>query len=188
MTRDSLIEVSRDGASLTVEVPLAFRKRGGRKQVISPAGAPDWVPGPPQVQPTLIKAIARAHRWRVLLKDGTYASAAELSAAERINPSYVARVLRLTLLAPEIVEEILGGQRLEVTLEQLMKPFPVSWSEQNDAFRPHTLLEVVRGEWRAQYRLKNPFVQKIHYLGFFGARLHGHTSSDVLPGSLALRS
>src|SRR5688500_16590406 len=101
------IAPSDDGRTITVDLPLAFRKRGGRKQVVSPAGSSSWAPRQSQVQTTLVKAIARAHRWRAMLEDGTYASAAELSAAERINPSYVARLLRLTLLAPEIVEAAL---------------------------------------------------------------------------------
>ena len=131
MSSGTGIEVSRDGASLTVEVPLAFRKRGSRKQVISPAGVSEWARGRPQVQSTLVKAIARAHRWRAMLENGTYASAAELAAAERINPSYVARLLRLTLLAPDIIEPVLNGtHRPALTLDRLMQRFPVSWDEQ----------------------------------------------------------
>ena len=131
MSAAARIASSEDGRTVTVELPLAFRKRGGRKQVVSPAGAPSWAPRRPQVQSTLVKAIARAHRWRAMLEDGTYASAAELSAAERINPSYVARLLRLTLLAPEIVEAVLNGTHSPaLTLDRLMKPFPTDWDEQ----------------------------------------------------------
>jgi hypothetical protein len=131
MTSVTGIEVSSDGASLTVELPLSFRRRGGRKQVFSPAGVPSWAPPQPQSQSTLVKAIARAHRWRALLENGTYASAAELAAAEHINPSYVARLLRLTLLAPDIVEPVLDGSQLpSLTLDRLMKPFPANWDEQ----------------------------------------------------------
>jgi hypothetical protein len=55
----------------------------------------------------------------------------ELAAAEKINSSYVSRVLRLTLLAPDIVEAILDGrQPAKMTLAELMKPFPVSWNQQ----------------------------------------------------------
>jgi hypothetical protein len=130
MSSATAVEVSRDGTSLIVEVPLAFRRRGGRKQVISPAGVPDRAPPRPLVQSTLVKAIARAHRWRMLLEDGTYVSAAELSAVERINPSYVARVLRLTLLAPDIIEAMLVGQGTGFTLDRLMRPIPIQWDEQ----------------------------------------------------------
>ena len=79
----------------------------------------------------MVKAIARAFRWRELLENGTYATIAEIAAAEKINESYVGRVLRLTLLAPDIVEAILGGrQPAEITLAVLMKPFAVVWREQ----------------------------------------------------------
>jgi hypothetical protein len=55
--------------------------------------------------------IARAFRWREMLENGTHAIIAEIVAAEKINESYVGRVLRLTLLAPDIVEAILGGRQ-----------------------------------------------------------------------------
>ena len=79
----------------------------------------------------MIRAIARAFRWREMLENGKYATIAEIAAAEKINDSYVGRVLRLTLLAPDIVEAILyGGQPAEVTLGGLMQPFAVEWPEQ----------------------------------------------------------
>ena len=75
-----------------------------------------------------VKAIAPAFRWREMLKNGTHATIAEIAAAEKINESYVGRVLRLTLLAPDIVEAILGGrQPAEMTLGVLMQPFSVMW-------------------------------------------------------------
>jgi hypothetical protein len=80
---------------------------------------------------TLIKAVARAFRWRRMLESGRFATINELAAAEKINASYVSRVLRLTLLAPDIVEAILDGRQPEgMTLLGLMKPFPVEWSSQ----------------------------------------------------------
>ena len=79
----------------------------------------------------MIKAIARGFRWRKLLETGVYATVEELAAAEKINPSYVSRVLRLTLLAPDIVEAILDGrQPAEMTLAALMRPFAVGWERQ----------------------------------------------------------
>jgi hypothetical protein len=66
-----------------------------------------------------------------MLENGTRATIAEIANAEKINESYVGRVLRLTLLAPDIVEAILGGrQPADVTLAVLMKPFAVEWTEQ----------------------------------------------------------
>jgi hypothetical protein len=79
----------------------------------------------------MVKAIARAFRWREMLENGTHATISEIAAVEKINESYVGRVLRLTLLAPDIVEAILGGwQPAEMTLAVLMRPFAVAWTEQ----------------------------------------------------------
>ena len=78
-----------------------------------------------------MKALARAHRWKRLLESGRYGSLAELAAAEKIDRSYLCRVLRLTLLAPEIVEAILDGRLSpELTMGRLFRPFPVQWEEQ----------------------------------------------------------
>jgi hypothetical protein len=83
----------------------------------------------------IIKAIARAFRWRDMLETGTYATIAEIAAGERINASYVGRVLRLTLLAPDIVDAIVHGRQPEtMTLPVLMKPTPALWKEQRSAF------------------------------------------------------
>jgi hypothetical protein len=79
----------------------------------------------------MVKAIARAFRWRTLLETGTHTTVAEIAAAEKINASYVGRVLRLTLLSPEIVEAILDGrQPTNMTLAVLMRPFSVDWISQ----------------------------------------------------------
>jgi hypothetical protein len=79
-----------------------------------------------------VKALARAHRWQGMLDSGEYGSIEELARAERINPSYLARVLRLTLLAPEIVDAILDGRHDlgRITLASLVRPFPITWGEQ----------------------------------------------------------
>jgi hypothetical protein len=105
-------EFGGNGRSLTVSVPLAFKRRGGRKQVIGPDGESTWLARPAGFDNTLVKALARAHRWQAMLESGDYATMEELAAAERINASYLARVLRLTLLAPWIVEAMVeGGMR-----------------------------------------------------------------------------
>jgi hypothetical protein len=116
---------------LTIRVPLAVRKRGGRKLVVTPNAGTITVPA--RVDVTLVKALARAFQWRRALETGRYGTIAELAAAERINESYVSRLLRLTLLAPALVEAILNGQQSEVLeLPKLMQPFPVGWSDQHD--------------------------------------------------------
>ena len=120
--------------TVTVEVPFTIRKRGGRKQVITPDGASAWVSPRARIDSTMIKAIARGFRWRKLLETGVYGTIEEIAAAEKINSSYVSRLLRMTLLAPYIVEAILDGrQPTKVTLAVLMRPFPVAWEEQVEA-------------------------------------------------------
>jgi len=112
---------------LTIRIPLKMRKRGGRRTMISP----DVLAVPPRLDVTLVKALARAHRWRRMLEDGSYSTIKELAASEKINASYMCRVLRLTLLAPAIVEAILDGRQPEgMTLPALMKGVAVEWERE----------------------------------------------------------
>jgi hypothetical protein len=146
---------------LTVRVPLAVRKpRGGRKLILTPGGmAPR---GASAADTTLVKALARAFRWRKILETGRYGTIDELAAAEKINSSYVSRLLRLTLLSPQIVEAILDGRQPEgMTLPGLMEPFPVEWEQQGvssqqttpiTAFQTHPLANAHRRPGQTQQR------------------------------------
>ena len=88
-------------------------------------------PGRARIDNTMVKAIARAFRWRKLIETGVYGTVGEIAVAEKINASYVSRVLRLTLLTPEIVEAIVAGRQLQrLTLAGLMGVFPSDWSTQ----------------------------------------------------------
>jgi hypothetical protein len=124
-----------DGRTVTVRVPISIRKRGGRKLVLAPDGADvTAAPVSRHVDNAMLKAIARAFRWRNMLESRNYATIREIANAEKINESYVGRVLRLTLLAPDIVDATLNGrQPPELQLETLMRRFPVGWREQRDA-------------------------------------------------------
>lgn len=115
---------------LTVRVPLAARKlQGGRKLVLTPASTTSMRCS--AADTTLMKAVARAFRWRRMMEAGRYGTIDELAAAEKISSSYVSRLLRLTLLAPDIVEAILDRRQPEgMTLPGLMEPFPVEWGRQ----------------------------------------------------------
>jgi hypothetical protein len=126
-------ETRLDGSTLVVRIPMRFQRRGGRKCIVAPDGIAIVPETKPQPDGTLVKAIARAHRWQRVLESGEYGTLAELSAAERISRSYICRILRLTLLAPEIVERILEG-RPTAGLAQLLKPFPVEWERQRTQF------------------------------------------------------
>ncbi len=113
--------------TVTLHVPFRVIKRGGRKQMQLPEGAAQSR----RADSTLVKALARAFRWKRMLESGEFATIAELAERESIAPSYMTRVLRLTLLAPDIVEAILdGAQGPEVTLARVLEPFPAEWEEQ----------------------------------------------------------
>lgn len=99
-----------DDNTITVRVPMTFRRFGGRKLVISPEGGELSEPPPPELDDPLIRALARAFRWRRQLEDGTRKSLGDIARAEKISSSYVTRILRLTTLAPDIVESILDGE------------------------------------------------------------------------------
>jgi hypothetical protein len=117
-----------DQTTITVHVPMTFTVRGGRKTILS-----DAVPAPPQprIDNALLKALARAHRWRRMIESGEYGSITDLAKAEDVNQSYACRILRLSMLAPSIVTTILNGrQDSDVMLKQVMKPLPVRWDEQ----------------------------------------------------------
>jgi hypothetical protein len=121
-------------ATITVRVPLAIRKRGGRKLVVLPDGAIQAATptvAHTRADPALVKALARAFRWQKLLDEGRYASITEMAAAERIERGFLGKMLQLTLLAPDIVEAILDGRAPPaVTLAALMPQVPTNWDQQ----------------------------------------------------------
>jgi hypothetical protein len=149
--------------TVTVRVPLAIRKRGGRKVVVSPDGS--VLPTAPRhlttnADPSLLKALGRAFRWKRLLDDGVYASVSDIARAEKLDRTYVGDVLRLTLLAPQIVEAIVEGRPPDgVTLPAVMKPFEMEWERQSlDPQSGHLLTgpsRVVVG-WRTQLCRASP--------------------------------
>ena len=125
------VEIRLDGTTLVVRIPMRFQHRGGRKRIVAPDGS-DVAPAQrPQPAGTLVKALARAWRWQRMLDEGVYATVSEIGDAENISKSYVSRILRLALLAPDIVEAILAGRMDQLLmLENLQRPFPVIWEEQ----------------------------------------------------------
>ena len=144
--------------SLTVRVPLTIRRRGGRKMIISPDGVAITAGGatPADIavthgDPALVKALARAFRWRRMLEDGRYGSVSDLAAGEMLDRGYLGRILALTLLAPDIVETILDGRQPEgVTLPLLTKAFPVGWIEQR------AILAAGAAQWAAEAGASDP--------------------------------
>ncbi|MHB9038714.1 MAG: hypothetical protein ACYC64_18875 [Armatimonadota bacterium] len=117
--------------SIVVSVPLTLRKRGGRKEVVLPEAFASETPIRPDHQEALVIAIARAHRWQKLLDDGKFESISDLARQIGLDVSFAARLLRLTLLAPDIVEAILMGEEPSgLSLTVLAKQLPVVWTDQ----------------------------------------------------------
>ena len=130
MNRRTASDIVAEGEQLVVSVPLAMKRRGGRKQVIVPGGAESGTPAQPRTNVPLALTIARAHRWRELLEQGRYASIRELALALGVDNSYVARLLRLSLLAPDLVEGILEGTEPSgLSLQKLFR-VPMEWESQ----------------------------------------------------------
>lgn len=133
----SAISLQNNGQSVQIRVPMKLKRRNGRKVVILPDGALLENAAPrPQCNHSLAATIARAYHWDGLIASGRYSSVSDLAAALRMDRSFVARVLRLTLLAPDIVEAILRGDEPSgLTYRDLSAgKFPDLWCEQRKRF------------------------------------------------------
>jgi hypothetical protein len=118
--------------SITVRVPLKIRRRPGRKTVVTPT-TDGVAPVTTRADPALVKALARAFRYQRMLDQGRYASITEMAAAERLERGYMGSLLRLTLLAPDLVEAILDGRAgPSFTAPALLRPLPADWAAQRD--------------------------------------------------------
>ncbi len=130
------VRISGDGKYLDVHVPMTFRSIGGRKLMIAPDGEP-VVPetAAPVIDSPLLQALVHAFSWREMLESGEYACPRDLAESLHIDGSWVNRTLRLTLLAPDIVEMIVDNRQPgHMTLSALRKPFPRCWKEQRRKF------------------------------------------------------
>jgi hypothetical protein len=120
--------------SITVRVPLTIRRRPERKTVVTPTREDAEPVVTTHADPALLKALARAFRYQRLLDQGRYASISEMAAGECIERGYLGTLLRLTLLAPAIVDAILSGHQPEaLSLPRLLAPFSSIWAEHHPA-------------------------------------------------------
>lgn len=118
---------------ITVRVRLAIRRRPGHRMVVTPVQE-GMTAVATRADPALVKALARAFRYQHLLDEGRYASISEMAEGEKLEREYLGSLLRLTLLAPAIVEAILDGRQPEGgDLPRLLEPFPMCWSEHRAA-------------------------------------------------------
>ena len=116
-------------------IPMTFRARAGKTVIVLPDGSRGVVRRGATIDNSMVKLIVRGFRWQRMLYEGKFTSIEDLSAAEKINPSYVSRVLRLSYLSPKIVEAILEGKSpARLTMKNLMEPFPMDWQKQATHF------------------------------------------------------
>jgi hypothetical protein len=129
-------ETRLDGSSLVVQIPMRFQRRGGRKRIVAPDGSEIVPKSKPQPDGTLVKALARAHRWRRRIESGYVKSITDLAEHEGVTDAYVCRLLPLTCLAPDIVEAILDGRQPKgLRLAELLGNGPLAWEEQRRLWR-----------------------------------------------------
>ena len=124
------LTVSRDGDAIVVRIPVRFHRRNGRQMVLT-HGRNSGDEAERDSNGTLVSALAKAYRWQEQLESGKYASLEDLAAANGVDRTYVGRILRLTSLAPGIVERILNGHEPDgISLRRLQKGVPLAWSDQ----------------------------------------------------------
>ena len=128
-------KLSRDGKTVKIRIPIKFQKRGGRKVIVAPDGTDGLAQYRQDKDRAMVKALARAYRWKRMLETGKVVSIKDLADAEKMNDSYLARILRLTLLAPDIVTAILDGRHPKgLSLLELLNGFPMEWPLQREKF------------------------------------------------------
>ena len=125
------LTVSRDRDAVVVRIPVRFYRRNGRQMVLTPGGQHCETKSERETNGSLVSALAKAYRWQEQLESGEYASLDDLAATTGVDRTYVGRFLRLTSLAPEIVERILKGDEPEgISLAKLRKHMPLVWADQ----------------------------------------------------------
>ncbi|MEI8397133.1 MAG: hypothetical protein WCF85_20610 [Rhodospirillaceae bacterium] len=117
--------------TLIIRIPVEFKRRGGRKLIITPEGAPQTVVPPVAIDETLVKILVKAHRWRRRIESGQAKSVTDLAEQEKVSISYVARLWPLTCLAPDIIAAILDGRQPRgFSVNRMLQNVPESWDEQ----------------------------------------------------------
>lgn len=129
------ISISTSESGVQVHIPMKMKRRGGRKEIIVPHSLQLAVPSRPVYQEALVIAFARAHRWKEMLESGKYGSIIELATALGVDRSYMSRLLKFTLLAPDIVEAVIDGREPSgFAISKLIKAIPDNWEEQRKRY------------------------------------------------------
>jgi hypothetical protein len=150
-----------DGKTITVHIPMAWKRHGGRKVIISPDGSDAWAPAKPRQDAVLIRSLARAHRWKRMLEEGRYRSAAEIAEAEGVTRSFINRLLRLALLAPDIQEAILDGPQPKALRLNDLVLLPDDWGEQRERLIRASAAPRRCGDRQADLRFASPGIARL---------------------------
>lgn len=125
-----------ENGNLHIHIPMFIKTNQGRKMMYAPQTlGGDNIDMPDVVQSAVVQSLARAFSWAQLLENGDVKSVAELARSLNVDNSYVVRTLKLTTLAPDIVEAILNGEEPDgLSLSKLVLSFPADWEEQRVQF------------------------------------------------------
>ena len=122
--------------NLQIHIPMHIRRMRGRKMIFAPQALDGDVPdGPSDVQAAVVQALGRAFSWADAIESGEVRSISDLARTLDVDNSYVVRILKLTTLAPDIIEAILHGEEPSgLSLAQLIRTFPMDWERQRALF------------------------------------------------------
>ena len=122
--------------NLQIHIPMHIRRMRGRKMIFAPQALDGDVPdGPSDVQAAVVQALGRAFSWADAIESGEVHSISDLARTLDVDNSYVVRILKLTTLAPDIIEAILHGEEPSgLSLAQLIRTFPMDWERQRALF------------------------------------------------------
>jgi site-specific DNA recombinase len=110
-------------------IDARVKRCGGEVRLVVPTDSANENPSRPV--PSLIKALARAHRWPEQIIHGELKGRLSIARRTGLDERYVGRVIQCALLAPDIVEAILDGrQPADLTVQKLLRGLPLAWAEQ----------------------------------------------------------
>jgi hypothetical protein len=123
-----------ENGSITLSVPFAIKRKSGRRYIVTPDNVPLQYATPKHHEP-LVKALIKAFHWKEMLDTGIFHTLTEIAHKEKLNISYVRRVFKMTLLAPDIIAVILDGKQPPyLSVMDFGKEIPLDWNEQRRRF------------------------------------------------------
>ncbi len=135
MNRQPTLTMTETG-NLQIHIPMRIRRMQGRKIILAPRALDGDVPeSPAEVQTAIVQALGRAFCWAQAIESGEFQSVADLARSLDVDNSYVVRILKLTTLAPDIIEAILNGEEpTGLSLAKMTRTFPMDWEQQRALF------------------------------------------------------